>query len=156
MVDSCDRTVHDSIEIDATPQEIFAVIANPRHHQYFDGSDTVRGSLDAPDRVQLGDRFSMRMHLGIPYRISSTVVEYEANKKLGWRHLGRHIWRYELEPIGDDRTKVTETFDYGPAISPRGLELLRYPERHRKNIATTLARLKRYIESGDAGRNDAR
>ena len=45
----------------------------------------------------LGDRFGMDMKLGVPYRMSSTVVEYEADRLLAWAHFGGHRWRYELD-----------------------------------------------------------
>jgi hypothetical protein len=39
------------------------------------------------------------------------VVEFEENKLIAWRHLGRWIWRYELEQTSKGKTRVTESFD---------------------------------------------
>lgn len=146
--------VCDSIVINATPETIFALLIDPREHYRFDGSETVRGVLEAPETLKLGATFTMKMRIGVPYSITSTVVEYEENLRIAWQHFGRHIWRYELEPIGDHQTKVTETFDYAPSRWPRGLELLGYPQKHRKNIPETLARLKRVIESDQRSANN--
>jgi hypothetical protein len=82
----------------------------------------------------------MKMHFGVPYRITNTVVELSENRLIAWRHLGRHIWRWELEPDGAG-TRVTETFDWSTALSPRLLELLGYPERNSRAIRATLDRL---------------
>src|SRR5206468_9221211 len=105
-----------------------------------DGSGTVKGAVQGPDRLRLGSTFGMRMRLGVPYLIRNTVVEFEENRRIAWRHFGRHVWRYQLEPVADG-TRVTETFDYSTALSPRGLEMLGFPERNRKGIAATLDRL---------------
>ena len=84
--------------------------------------------------------FGMKMQIGVPYRISNTVVEFEEGARIGWQHVGRHIWRYELEPVAGG-TKVTETFDYAPARSPRLMEMMGYPEKNLASIRATLDRL---------------
>jgi hypothetical protein len=90
----------------------------------------------------------MKMRLGINYRIQNTVVEYEENSLIGWRHLGRWIWRYELENIGPQMTQVTETFDASraPRISKAWLSLRKaYPWTQRA-VAKTLVQLKSTCE----------
>src|SRR5947208_1709978 len=111
-----------SITISAPQNVIFAILADPRQHVLIDGSGTVKGTLSAPDRLALGTRFRMRMRLGIPYRIRNVVVEFEEGRLIAWRHIGRHVWRYELEPqeTGPDgaaSTVVTETFDPATAVA---------------------------------------
>ena len=89
----------------------------------------------------------MSMKLGpLPYRISNTVVEFEEDRLIAWQHLGKHRWRYELEP-GAGGTKVTETFDWSPSIATAVIEMAGYPERHRASIDQTLARLKAVVEA---------
>ena len=80
------------------------------------------------------------MRWGLPYRISNTVVEFDEGRRIAWRHFGRHVWRYELEPVAGG-TRVTETFDYTPARSPRALELAGAPQRNLRSIRATLDRL---------------
>ena len=82
----------------------------------------------------------MSMKIGVPYSISNTVVEFEEGRLIAWRHFGRHIWRYRLEPVAGGTT-VTEEFDYRKALSPQVLELLQYPTRHRADMEKTLERL---------------
>jgi uncharacterized protein YndB with AHSA1/START domain len=135
------RSVSDSTVVAAPPAEVFALLADPHRHPDFDGSGTLRALVTGPSRLELGARFGMAMHLGLPYRISNTVVEFEEGRRIGWRHLGRHVWRYELEPVPGGGTRITETFDYGPARAPWLLELARAPQRNLAAIRATLERL---------------
>ena len=96
--------------IPAPPEQIFELLADPRQHHVIDGSGMVQGAASGPERLSLGATFGMSMKLGIPYRITNKVVEFEEGKRIAWRHFGRHRWRYELEPV-DGGTRVTETFD---------------------------------------------
>jgi uncharacterized protein YndB with AHSA1/START domain len=134
------RQVSHTITVDAAPSEVFDLLADPRRHAEIDGSGMVRGDLEAPARLSYGAKFRMKMRMVVPYRITNEVVEFSENRLIAWRHMGRHIWRWELEPDGDG-TRVTETFDWSTALSPRGLELLGYPQRNARAIQETLARL---------------
>ena len=112
-----DRTVSRSRVINASPEAIFAVLSSPAGHQRIDGSGTVRGAIEGPDPLTLGDRFRMNMRMGVPYKMWSEVKEYEENQLIAWAHFGKHRWRFELEAV-DGGTKVTHTFDWSTAISP--------------------------------------
>lgn len=131
-------------EIAATPKEIFAVLRDPSLHPVIDGSGTVKGVKGPQQQLSLGSRFRMRMRLGIPYVIAIEVVEFEEDRLIAWRHLGRHRWRYELEPT-DAGTLVTETFDWSTALSPRVIELAGFPTRHEGAIERTLERLDAFM-----------
>ncbi len=139
------RSVSRSVVIDAPADQIFAVLADPRRHADFDGSGSVKSAIKGPEQLTLGDRFGMKMKLGIPYVITNEIVEFTQDRLIGWRHLGHHIWRYELEPAGTS-TKVTETFDWSNARSPKALELLKYPAKNAASLDKTLARLKTLLE----------
>ena len=43
-------------------------------------------------------------------------------------------------------TKVTETFDWSTAISPRCVELMKYPEKHPRSMEQTRERLAEHVE----------
>lgn len=135
------RSVSRTRVVSATPRAIFDLLADPSKHPLIDGSGTVKGSrTDAPTRLSSGATFGMNMKLGVPYPIENTVVEFEEDSLIAWRHLGGHRWRYELEPV-DGGTKVTETFDWSTAKSPAALEVLRIPQRNTRSIEKTLDRL---------------
>jgi hypothetical protein len=131
-----------SITINAPASVIFDIVANPQMHHRFDGSGTVTGSATGPDRLSLGAKFGMGMKIKVPYRIQNTVVEFDVNRRIGWRHAGHHIWRYEFEPIDDTTTLVTETFDGSTARFPPALNLMNAYENNQKAILKTLTRLK--------------
>ncbi|MGI9000647.1 MAG: SRPBCC family protein [Pseudonocardia sp.] len=134
------RSVSACTVVDVPPEAVFDLLADPRRHAAFDGSGTVRDTFSGPRRLGPGARFGVRMHWGIPYQVHNTVVEFDEGRRIGWRHFGRHIWRYELEPV-NGATRVTETFDYANAIAPRVLELTKAPERNLTSIRATLDRL---------------
>lgn len=142
---SDDRIVSVSRVIDAEPSTIFGLLADPAQHHVFDGSGTVQsGRADNPPRLSLGARFGMNMRLGVPYRITNEVVEFEENRRIAWRHLGHHVWRYELEPV-EGGTRVTESFDWGSSRFPPMYEWLGYPTKHLSNMASTLERLEDHL-----------
>jgi uncharacterized protein YndB with AHSA1/START domain len=144
-----DQQVSVSRIIEATPQQIFRVVADASFHHVIDGSGTVRGAKGTPEPLRLGSKFAMRMKLGVPYVIGSTVVEFEQDRLIAWCHIGKHRWRYELEELepvdGTPRTRVTETFDWSTARSPKGIELAGYPKRHLPNMERTLDRLDAFV-----------
>lgn len=145
---SNDQMVSVSRVIDATPEEIFAVISDPSQHPVIDGSGMVKGERFGPDTLNaVGDKFGMKMSFnGIPYRITSTVKEFEENRKIAWAHFGKHRWRYELEPV-EGGTKVTETFDWSTAAVPKAIEMMGYPKQHPANMERTLERLDEHLTS---------
>ena len=141
-----DKIVWVSRRIHADAATIFELLADPARHAEIDGSGTVRESHgDNPARLSLGARFGMDMKMGVPYKISNEVVEFVENRRIAWRHFGHHIWRYDLEPDGDD-TIVTESFEWGTARLPFFYELMKYPQKHKGNITETLARLATAVE----------
>lgn len=131
--------------IPAPPERIFALLADPAQHPVLDGSGTVRRSLPGnPERLSLGARFSMDMRIGVPYRITNTVVEFEEGRRIAWRHLGGHVWRWELEPV-EGGTLVRETFDWSTNRYRWLLERLDIPERNRRAMERTLERLAQLV-----------
>lgn len=140
------RSVSRSRTIEASPSAIFAIVSGPAGHVQIDGSGSVRESIEGPDQLTLGDRFRMDMKMGIPYKMWSTVVEFEQDRLIAWAHFGKHRWRFELEPAGD-ATMVTHTFDWSTARSPKFIELMGYPKKHPANLEATLERLAGVVES---------
>jgi hypothetical protein len=142
--------VSNSIVIAADAATVFDVLADPGQHALFDGSDSVRGRLAGPPRLYLGATFSMRMHWAAPYVIRNLVVEFEEDRRIAWRHFARHVWRYTLESVkgeGTTATRVTETFDWGPAPFGFSYARLGFVSRNTAAIDASLQRLKVLVES---------
>ena len=144
-----DKLVSASTVVQAPAATVFAILADPRQHPRIDGSGSVQNILKAPDRLSRGAEFSVAMRLfGLPYTISNRVVEFEEDRLIAWRHFGGHRWRYQLEPA-DGATRVTETFDFSRYGRPAAwvIRALDFPERNRRGIEGTLARLKAAAEA---------
>ena len=142
------RRVTRRTRVPATPGAIFALLADPHRHGELDGSGTVRDAVSGPHELSLGDRFSLNMRqLGIPYRITSTVVEFETDRRIGWRHPVGHVWRWELGPDGEGHAVVTETFDYSMTRVARMFELTGRPQRNAAGMAETLRRLRERFDT---------
>jgi uncharacterized protein YndB with AHSA1/START domain len=129
--------------VPAPAAEIFELLASPAQHPVIDGSGMVRGVQErTPVRLSLGAKFGMQMQAGrAPYKILNEVVEFEEGRRIAWRHFGGHIWRYTLEPVDQDTTRVTEEFDPSGARSPLVLRLIRASVRNQRSIERTLDRL---------------
>lgn len=131
--------------VKADAAAIFDFIRRPANHTVLSGDGTVKGNLAGPESLGPGDRFGMKMKLGVPYRITSKVVEFEEGRKIAWAHFGGHVWRWELEPQADGTTRVTETFDLSPAKAPFLLRVAGYPKRHGPNVSGSLAKLQAHF-----------
>jgi hypothetical protein len=135
-----------SIIINAPAAVIFDLLANPAMHSVIDGSKSVQSVLKAPTRLSLESRFSMNMKIGVRYRITNLVVEFEEGKVIAWRHLGRWVWRYELKEIAPTQTLVIESFDATPSPFQLWLRWRKAYPFVQIAIAKSLVRLKKYLE----------
>ncbi|WP_328607949.1 SRPBCC family protein [Amycolatopsis sp. NBC_00345] len=136
------RQVSRTAVIAASPEQLFELLADPAKHPLIDGSGTVRASREGgPDRLSLGARFGMEMKMGASYRIQNTVVEFEENRLIAWRHFMGHRWRWLLKPLDGGKTEVTETFDWSTAKSPLAIRLAGFPKKNAQGIEQTLERL---------------
>lgn len=125
--------------IDAPPEAVFDFVRRPANHPVISGDSTVKAPSGGPDALSLGDRFGMNMRNGLPYRVSNRVVEYEPDRRIAWCHFAGHRWRWEVEPDGDGRCRVTETFDMSTARVPAVLRLMGYPGAQATNVASSVA-----------------
>ena len=110
----------------------------------------VKRSISGPPRLYLGATFAMRMRWGVPYAMRNTVVDYDEDRCIGWRHMARHVWRYDLAPVDGQNgtaTRVTETFDYGPAPAGALYDRLGFVARAHAGIPASLQQLKTLVES---------
>jgi len=142
------RPVSRSHIVPAPAAAIFDLLARPGQHAVIDGSGTVRGvQPGTPERLSAGAKFGMQMRWGLPYRILNQVVEFEEGRRITWRHFAGHLWRWSLEPLGEDRTRVTEEFDPRPSRYPRATRLLRWPQRNARAIEQSLSRLEEWARA---------
>jgi len=106
-----------SREIEAGTGRIFELIADPAAQPGWDGNDNL-ASAPAGQRVRrTGDVFTMTLTHDGSIR-ENHVTEFEEGRRIAWRpaESGQrppgHLWRWELEPAGASRTRVTCTYDW--------------------------------------------
>ena len=138
------ETEHVSVSttIDAAPEAVFAVLADPSTHGAIDGTGWVRESLDGGDRITAaGQVFHMAMHHenhpDKDYEMANRVEVFDEPRAIAWQpgqespetgelSFGGWIWRYDLEATSPDRTTVTLTYDWS-AVPPHIREYLQFP-----------------------------
>lgn len=137
-----------SIEIEASPADVFKYLRDPSNHAAISGDDSVVAQHLGPNELAMGDRFGMAMKMfGLPYKMTSRVVEFETDSQIAWAHIGGHRWRYNIRELPTGNSLVTETFDLSTAKAPWALRLVGFPKRHKPNITKSLENLKRLVEA---------
>ena len=144
-----DDSVSASAVVDAPAADVFAFITRPANHAEISGDGSVQGERHGADELAgVGDTFGMSMKMyGLPYRITNTVVEFEPGRKVAWCHPGKHRWRWEVESVSADRTKVTETFDMSTSPLKPVLRVMGYPKRHQENVEQSVANVAAHFSS---------
>ncbi len=110
------RVVSASREIAAAADQIFELIADPAQQPRWDGNDNL-ANAEGGQRVRtVGDTFTMTLTNGGVRE--NHVVEFVEARRIAWKPAtagaqpAGHLWRWELEPLGDARTRVTHTYDW--------------------------------------------
>ena len=162
-MDETSVSVHVSRRIAAPAPVIFAILADPRRHADFDGSEMLRGSAESEPLSGIGDQFVIAMHrLGRDYFMINHVVEFEPNERIFWapapgdpsRTEGNdpskvgipagYRWGYVLTANGANATVVTEVFDFGPLSESQLSDGAKWINGHNsvlESMAATLERL---------------
>jgi uncharacterized protein YndB with AHSA1/START domain len=111
------RIVSASREIAAGPGRIFELIADPAQQPRWDGNDNLAEAPGGQRVRSAGEVFTMTLTHDGAIR-ENHVVEFEEGRRIAWRpaESGQrppgHLWRWELEPTGASRTRVTHTYDW--------------------------------------------
>ncbi|WP_225731251.1 MULTISPECIES: SRPBCC family protein [unclassified Nocardia] len=111
------RIVSTSREIAAPADRIFELIADPARQPEWDGNDNLDHA--APDqRVHaVGDVFVMTLTKKDTVR-ENHIVEFEEGRRIAWlpsepgKQPPGHLWRWTLEPLDPNTTRVTHTYDW--------------------------------------------
>ena len=150
------KVVSATRDIEAEAGRIFELIADPAAQPTWDGNDNLREAEPGQRVAAVGDVFVMRLKRGGIRE--NTIVEFEEGRVISWRPNvpGRqppgHLWRWELEPLGKSRTRVTHTYDW-----TRLTDRSRFPRARAttvERLAASLDRLAAIAE--DAGTNPGR
>ena len=149
-----DETMTATCVVDAPAETVFDVLADPTTHQAIDGTGWVRESLAGKRLTEVGQVFRMAMYHqnygGMHYEVANRVEVFQPPHAIAWLpgqgaddanlDFGGWIWRYDLEPVGDDRTEVTLTYDWSAV--PRAVrEHIGFPPFDRQHLDNSLKHL---------------
>ena len=144
-----------STPIDAAPEAVFAVLADPSAHAKIDGTGWVRESLDHERITTAGQVFRMAMHHDNhpdkDYKMANRVEVFDEPRAVAWRpgqespetgelSFGGWIWRYDLEATGPSRTTVTLTYNWS-AVPPEIREYIQFPPFGQDHLDNSLQHL---------------
>jgi hypothetical protein len=156
--------VNASTTIEAGPEAVFAVLADPSTHGDIDGTGWVRASLDGVGITAAGQVFRMAMfhpnHPDKDYRIANRVEVFDKPRAIAWQpgtespetgelSFGGWIWRYDLEATAASRTKVTLTYDWS-AVPSEIREYLKFPPFPPEHLANSLQHLSELVARNTA------
>lgn len=147
-------TIRASRTIDASADEIFAVLSDPATHARIDGTGWVCDPLDRQLLTSSGQIFRMGMyHPGHPdgsYEMANRVKAFDPPYAISWEpgydrgdgtlRFEGWIWRYDLAPLGPPGTEVTLTYDWSAVPDPERLEVT-FPPFFPDHLDNSLAHL---------------
>jgi uncharacterized protein YndB with AHSA1/START domain len=118
MADDADvpTVVSATREIAASPERIFELIADPTKQPLWDGNENLLKAEPGQRIRSVGEVF--RMALTSESIRENHVVDFVEARRIAWNpsDVGQrpagHLWRWELEPLGESRTRVTHTYDW--------------------------------------------
>lgn len=140
-------------EIAAPAAAIFEFIADPAQQPSWDGNDNLAQAPTGQRVHAVGDVFTMMLTLGTVRE--NHVVEFEEGRRIAWLPSEEgteppgHLWRWELQPLDDDRTLVTHTYDWSRLTDEK--RLVRARATTPEKLAASIARLAELAESADSG-----
>ncbi|WP_433579878.1 SRPBCC family protein [Nocardia brasiliensis] len=123
--DDVAQVVQASREIAAGADTIFELIADPAQQPRWDGNENLAEAPTGQRVRAVGDVFTMTLTMGAVRE--NHVVEFEEGRRIAWRpsEVGQeqpgHLWRWEIEPIDDARTRVTHTYDWSQLTDEKRL-----------------------------------
>lgn len=110
------RIVSASRDIAASADVLFDFIADPARQPAWDGNDNLAESAPGQRVHAVGESFETLLTNGQVR--ANHIVEFTEGRRIAWRPspVGEqppgHLWRFELEPLGDGGTRVTHTYDW--------------------------------------------
>jgi len=152
------ESVAASRTIEAAPEAVFALLADPTTHAAVDGTGWVTASAGGGPITGVGQVFRMAMyHPGHPngsYETANLVEVYDEPRAIAWKTgteetgeltFGGWFWRYDLEPVGPSATKVTLTYDWSD-VGPEVREYLTFPPFPDDHLANSLDHLAELVD----------
>ncbi|MBA0047183.1 SRPBCC family protein [Mycobacterium sp. NPDC050853] len=145
------RVVSASREVNAPAAVIFEFIADAARQREWDGNENLAEAATGQRVHGVGDVFAMTLTNGAVRE--NRIVEFEEARRIAWlpSEVGKrppgHLWRWELEPLGDSRTRVIHTYDWTNLADENRLPRARRTTSER--LQDSVDRLAALAESGE-------
>jgi uncharacterized protein YndB with AHSA1/START domain len=115
-----------TVTIDAPPETVFAILADPFKHAAIDGTGWVREPVDRQLLTSPGQIFRMAMyhpnHPNREYEMANKVEVFDPPHTISWKpgydpgdgnlQFGGWVWRYDLAAAGPSATEVRLSYDW--------------------------------------------
>ncbi len=145
------RVVSASREVQAPAAVIFELIADPVRQREWDGNENLAQAAAGQRAHAVGDVIVMTLTNGADRE--NHIVEFDEGRRIAWlpSEVGKqppgHLWRWELEPLDDSRTRVTHTYDWTNLSDEKRLVRARLTTSER--LQASVDRLGTLAESGE-------
>jgi hypothetical protein len=147
-----------TINIPASAEEVFGILADPTTHEVIDGTGWVRESLDGEFLTHTGQIFRIAMyHDNLPnknYEMANKVVVFDRPHAIAWQpgqdaagdgklSFGGWIWRYDIRDVGPSEADITLTYDWSavPAELRQHIQFPPFDAAHLENSLKHLSDL---------------
>ncbi|HET7474657.1 MAG TPA: SRPBCC family protein [Dermatophilaceae bacterium] len=143
------RVVSVSRVVAAPPADIFELIADPSQQPRWDGNDNLAEAAEGQRVHAVGEVFTMVLAKGAVRE--NHVVEFAEAHRIAWlpaepgQQPPGHLWRWELEPVDANHTRVTHTYDWSGLTDERRFGRARATTADR--LAASLDRLASLAEA---------
>ena len=140
--------------IDASPEAVFGVLADPGSHAAIDGTGWVCQALDMAPLTAAGQVFRMAMHHSAhpngAYAVANEVQTLTRPHVISWRPgydtdhgtlaFGGWVWRYDLDRAEDGGTEATLSYDWS-AVTEEARQAQSFPPFEVDHLIASLAHL---------------
>lgn len=149
------RVVTATRTIPAPAEAIFELIADPARQPEWDGNDNLLTSAEGQRVHAVGDVFVMTLSSHLPGTSpdrENHVVEFEEGRLIAWKPslVGQacpgHLWRWELEPLSENETRVSHTYDWTELEDEQ--RLARAASTDEAYLAASIERLASRVQDG--------
>ena len=143
------RVVSAEREVSADAETVFALIADPAQQPRWDGNNNLASAAPGQRVHAVGDVFVMT-NVGDRVR-ENRIVELTEGRLIAWlpAPVGEpapgHLWRWEVEPLSEDRVLVRHTYDWSQLTDPSRMERARSTTT--ESLRASLDRLATLAES---------
>ena len=143
------RVVSAGREVSADAETVFALIADPAQQPRWDGNNNLASAAPGQRVHAVGDVFVMT-NVGDRVR-ENRIVELTEGRLIAWlpAPVGEpapgHLWRWEVEPLSEDRVLVRHTYDWSQLTDPSRMERARSTTT--ESLRASLDRLATLAES---------